>query len=128
MAVAAYAAAGIAKADPWAIGWQACRLGIVAYIVPFIFMFQPALILQGTPSEVILALITGTLGVVALSAAVEGWLRKKMLVWERVLAIAAALLLMYPGLFTDAIGLGLIVISFFRQYASIGSAKLKVGG
>lgn len=128
VAVAAYAAAGIAKADPWAIGWQACRLGIVAYIVPFIFMFQPALILQGTPSEVILALITGTLGVVALSAAVEGWLRKKMLVWERVLAIAAALLLMYPGLFTDGFGLGLILVSFFRQYANLSSSKLKVGG
>jgi len=116
VAVAAYAAGGIAGADPMAIGWRACRLGIVAYLVPFIFMYQPALILEGSVTEVIWALITGTIGVFALSVGVEGWLKQNLAIWERVLAIVGAVFMMYPGLVTDGVGALLIILALFRQF------------
>ncbi len=128
VAVAAYAAGGIAKADPMAIGWRACRLGIVAYLVPFFFMFEPALILEGNPTEVVWAVFTGIIGVIAISAGIEGWLRKKMGTWERVLVICGALLAMYPGIITDIIGFVLLAVGFFRQFAGPRHITIATGG
>ncbi|MEW5898640.1 MAG: TRAP transporter fused permease subunit, partial [Bacillota bacterium] len=116
VAVAAYAAGGIAGADPMAIGWRACRLGIVAYLVPFIFMFQPALILEGNPIEVIWAVVTAAVGVFALSAGIEGWLRKLMLIWERIAAILGGILMMYPDILFTGIGALLVLLGLFRQF------------
>lgn len=128
VAVAAYAAAGIAKADPWNIGWRACRLGIVAYIVPFVFMYNPALLLQGTPTEVFYALSTCLLGVIALSAGIEGWFRRQMVNWERALAMVGSVLLMYPHLITLGAGGALLLVSFFRQFTSVKATKLNIAG
>lgn len=128
VAVAAYAAGAIAKADPFAIGWRACRLGIVAYLVPFIFMFEPALVLEGNFTEVVWAVFTGIIGVTALSAGVEGWFRRKMASWERVLAVVGALLTLYPGLITDIIGFVFLGASFFRQFVVLNSVIIQTGG
>ncbi|GAB6153799.1 TRAP transporter permease [Desulfosporosinus burensis] len=128
VAVAAYAAGGIAKADPWDIGWQACRLGIVAYIVPFSFMFQPALLLQGNIQEIIMALVTVTAGIIALSAGIEGWFRREMSKWERALAILGGLLMMHPAWLTTGLGMGLILIGFLKQFVKLNTPNMKFGG
>lgn len=122
VAVAAYAASGIAEADPMAIGWRACRLGVVAYLIPFFFMFEPSLILEGEVTDIIWSLFTATIGVYTISAGIEGWLRKKIEMWERAVTFVGAILLMYPGLFTDAVGAALIIIGLFRQFKDIRKA------
>src|SRR5437868_12089999 len=72
--LATYAAAAIAKADFWKTGWTGMRLGIVAYIVPFVFVLHPALILQGTVVEIVVAIITASLGVILLGGGCAGLL------------------------------------------------------
>ena len=115
VALAAYAASGIAKANPIKIGFTACKFGIVAFIVPFFFAYQPALLWIGTLPEVITALITSVFGVIVLAMGIQGQSRRPMSWPSRILAIAGAVLLIYPGTMTDIIGLVLIVISMIPQ-------------
>ena len=77
VAIGAYIGASIAGSDPWKTGWAAARLAIVKYIVPFAFVYNPALLLKGTLGEIILAVITCTIGVVALSAGMVGYALKE---------------------------------------------------
>jgi TRAP transporter 4TM/12TM fusion protein len=106
--LAVYAAASIARCSMWKAGWQACKFAAAGFIVPFFFVYYPALLFSGPWSEIALAALTGGIGVVALAAGLEGyWLRTAS--WaERGLFIAAALLLINPGLLTDVIGLALL--------------------
>ena len=91
--IATYAAASIARADFWKSGWTGMRLGIVAYIVPFVFVFHPALLFKGTPVEVGAAIITAIIGVIFLSVGVAGYLFQRLAWIKRALMIAAGLLL-----------------------------------
>jgi TRAP transporter 4TM/12TM fusion protein len=91
--IATYAAASIARADFWKSGWTGMRLGIVAYIVPFVFVFHPALLFKGTPLEIGGAIVSATIGVVFLSVGVAGYLYKRLGWFKRALMIAAGLLL-----------------------------------
>jgi TRAP transporter 4TM/12TM fusion protein len=106
--LAVYAAASIARCSMWKAGWQACKFAAAGFIVPFFFVYYPALLFTGPWSEIALAALTGGVGVVALAAGLEGyWLRTAS--WlERALFVVAALLLIHPGLVTDAIGLALL--------------------
>ncbi len=91
--IATYAAASIARADFWKSGWTGMRLGIVAYIVPFVFVFHPALLFKGTPVEIGAAIITAVIGVIFLSVGVAGYLFQRLGWIKRVLMISAGLLL-----------------------------------
>ena len=97
VAVAAYAAAGIANANPNAVAMTACRLAFVAFIVPFGFVYAPALLLQGPVFGIALALASAAFGVVLLSAAFEGYFVKALPAWARLVAGAAGLVLIAPG-------------------------------
>jgi TRAP transporter 4TM/12TM fusion protein len=115
VAVAAFAAAGIADANPNEIGYRAVRLGIVAFIVPFLFVYQPELLLIGEPVNVILAVLTAAAGVIALAAGLEGWLLHQASWWQRALWIGGGLLMIVPGLMTDLGGLALASIPLASQ-------------
>ena len=91
--IATYAAASIARADFWKSGWTGMRLGIVAYIVPFVFVFHPALLFKGTPVEIGAAIITAVIGVIFLSVGVAGYLFQRLGWIKRALMISAGLLL-----------------------------------
>ncbi len=105
VALAAYAAGAVAGADPFKTGYTAMRLGIAAYIVPYMFVYGPALLLQGsTPVEIIVAFVTALVGVYALAVASVGYYRIKLVIVERLLFAAAALLLISASVFYDAIG------------------------
>ena len=91
--IATYAAASIARADFWKSGWTGMRLGIVAYIVPFVFVFHPALLFKGTPVEIGAAIITAIIGVIFLSVGVAGYLFQRLGWIKRALMISAGLLL-----------------------------------
>src|SRR5204862_3218396 len=91
--LATYAAAAIAKSDFWKTGWTGMRLGIVAYIVPFVFVFHPALIFKGTWTDIVVSLLTASFGVVLLGIACVGYSSRPIGWGRRLWAIAAALLL-----------------------------------
>jgi len=109
VAVAAYVAAGIARANPVKVGFTACRLGLAAFIVPYMFVYGPALLLEGELYSIVWAAITAIVGVVALAAGAECWFMGRGTSWFQTgLLLAAALLLIKPGLATDLIGFGLL--------------------
>ena len=113
VAVAAYVAAGIARANPVRVGFTACRLGLAAFIVPYMFVYGPALLLKGEPSSVLWATLTATIGVIALAAGAERWFLGKATSWFQTgLLLTAALLLIKPGLTTDLVGFGFLGIVF----------------
>lgn len=74
VALATFAAASLARTSPFKIGFQAVRLGAVIYIVPFFFVLNPALILKGSPGEVISVIVTAFIGVALIAASIQGWL------------------------------------------------------
>lgn len=109
VALAAYAAGNIADANPNKVGFTAMRLGVIAFIIPFFFVYGPALLMIGTPLEVIEATVTSLVGCFFLAAGLEGWLVEKINIPCRILALGAAFCCIASGLVTDLIGLGLIV-------------------
>lgn len=116
IATASYAAASVAKDDPMKLGWVAWKIGLSGYILPFMFISSPELLMEGSWSAIILATISGTIGVFALSVAIEGYYRGEMNVIFRVLLLAAAFCLLYSGLLTDFIGYGLCIAILVPRY------------
>jgi TRAP transporter 4TM/12TM fusion protein len=118
VALAVYAAAGLAKANLWESGWAAVRVGAAGFIVPFMFIYEPALLMINGWAEwhvSLQALVTATIGCICLAAGMFGFLLRETRAWERVFLLAAALLLIKPGLITDLIGLALLVSVLVNQ-------------
>jgi TRAP transporter 4TM/12TM fusion protein len=114
--LAAYAAAGIARANPLETGWEAFKMGITAYVVPFCFIYGPALLMQGTITEIILAFITGLIACAGLGVAMQGWFLRKTPYWQRLLMLIGSTMLMGTDYMWDMIGLALLVAVWFMQY------------
>jgi len=108
VALAVFAAAGLAKSDLWATGWQAVRIAAATYIVPFMFVFEPSLMLIGDWFESLTSSASAVVGVMCLAAGLQGYLFREARWWERAVLVAAALLLIKPGYISDAIGLVLL--------------------
>jgi TRAP transporter 4TM/12TM fusion protein len=104
VALAVYAAAGIGQAPLWRSGWEAVRVAAAGFIVPFMFVYGPGLLLLGPASDMLLAIPTAAAGAILLAAGLMGYLVKPATWPERLLLIAAALLLIDPGLETDLAG------------------------
>ncbi len=116
VALAVFAAAGLAKADMWRTGFAAMRAAAPAYIVPFMFVYEPALLTIGDPVVILSAMITAVIGVILLAASLFGYLVTRCTLWQRVLLFVAALCLIKPGWETDLIGLALMAAVLARQY------------
>jgi TRAP transporter 4TM/12TM fusion protein len=115
VALAVFAAASLAKADIWTTGWAAMRAAAPAYIVPFMFVYEPMLLLivKDWSAEwpfVLWSVMTATVGVICLAAGLFGWLLGHASMWQRGLLLVSALCLIKPGLITDAIGLALLAV------------------
>ncbi len=108
VALAAYAGAGIAKSNPMATAIEACKLGIVGFIVPFMFVYNGVLLANGTVGQIIFVVITAMIGVTALVSGVQNYLLRGLNIIERLLLIAGGLTLIKPGTLTDTVGLLLI--------------------
>ncbi|MBO6538027.1 MAG: TRAP transporter permease [Rhizobiaceae bacterium] len=114
VALASYAAAGIAGANPTTTSLQAFRCAMAAYIVPFMFVYEPALLMIGTPAQIVLTLVTAVVGIVALAGSAEGYFFSPAnTIWQRCALFAAGLLMIRPGPLTDLIGLGLLLGTYF---------------
>jgi TRAP transporter 4TM/12TM fusion protein len=112
VALAAYAAAAIARADPFQVGITSCRLVIAGFIIPFAFVYGPGLLMQGSLTMVVQNTVTALVGVVALAMAVQGWGIGRMVLPLRLLTGGSALLLIDPATITDLIGVvGLAVVA-----------------
>lgn len=117
VAIAAYAAAGIAKANPSKVGFAAWRLALAAFVVPYMFAYGPELLMCGTVAESIIPFITAMLGCLCLASALEGYMLEDLSIPFRVLCGVAALLLINTGTVTDIIGICILTLVFIFQYA-----------
>lgn len=107
VALASFAAATLARSDPWKTSWVAVKLGLAAFVVPFMFYASPVLLAQGDLLPVLVATVTATLGVVLLACATDGWLGGPLPPLPRLLVGAAAGLLLIPEAVADFAGLAL---------------------
>ncbi len=115
VALAVYAAASIGGADLWRAGVQAVKFAAAGFVVPYFFIYNPALLFSGSWDDILRAVVTGTIGVISLAAGLEGYFLRRASWLERALFIAAAFLLIDPGAATDLIGLGLLVATLALQ-------------
>ena len=116
VAMAVYAANGISRAKLMESSWAAFKLGLTGYIIPFMFVFSPALLLMGDFVTVSMAAITATIGVTCLAGGLHAYFFFGLARWwERLMLITAALVLIKPGLTTDLIGLGLVALIVASQ-------------
>jgi len=116
VALASYAAAGISGANAMETSTASFKIGLTAFIVPFMFFYNGALLMDGAPLEIGRALLTATAGVFMLAAAVQGWFLGRHSAWFIRAALAlAALCLIAGGLVTDLVGLGIAAVVFLVQ-------------
>lgn len=123
VAVAAYAAATIAQTSMHATGWMAVRLAAAVYIVPFVMIYNPAMILIGSWSMVAQSIITCIIGIIGIAIAVQGYLLNKLGVIERIMAGISALMLLHGGTETDIAGAILLSIVIIIQWVKNRSLK-----
>ncbi|MBU1743614.1 MAG: TRAP transporter permease, partial [Proteobacteria bacterium] len=116
VALAVYAATGISRSALWETGWAAVKLGATGYIVPFMFAFSPSLLMIGSWTRVGLAVVTALIGVICLAGSLHKYFLNHMVLWERVVLFAAAFALIKPGLMTDLVGIGLLLLVLVSQY------------
>jgi len=120
VALAIFAAAGLAKANMWESGFAAMRAAAPAYIVPFMFIYEPRLLLivadwSSDWPFVAWSVASASIGVVALAGGLFGWLVGFASAWQRALLVVAALCLIKPGLYTDTVGLVLLGLALGVQ-------------
>lgn len=124
--LAAFAGAGIAGANPMRTGVTAIRLAIAGFLIPYVFVLEPALLLEGTVTELLTALVTVVLGMVALSAAMAGHLITGMPMWERAALVVAGILMVYPSLMISVVGIAIaaviVVLQLGRRRSGGGSS------
>jgi len=120
VALAVFAAASLAKANMWAAGFAAMRAAAPAYIVPFMFVYEPMLLLvvndwSAEWLNVVLAVTTASIGVICLAGSLFGWFVGYARAWQRVMLFVAAMALIKPGLLTDALGAALLAVVVIAQ-------------
>lgn len=124
VALAAYAGAAIAQANPMKTAITATKLAIGAFIVPYVFALNPALLLIDTSTiDVVVIVITSMIGMFSVAASLEGYFLHNMAWYERIACLTGGLLLIYPGLITDIIGVSLVAIVLVLQLLTRKRAK-----
>jgi len=124
-ASAAYTAASLAGADGWRTGWLATRIGLVAFIVPFMFAYDQSLLLVGSFWKTIGSVFTACLGVWCLAVAGEGYFLNRLVWYERLVAGIAAIFLLFPSIKLGLIGGAAMVLIILSQLRSRGQWKTK---
>jgi len=120
VALAAYAGSAIAKSNPMKTGINATKLAIAAFIVPYIFAYNPSMLFVGNVEwyDVLLISVTALLGLFGIAAALNGHLYRKIPMVLRLALVAGGLGMMIPGLTSDLIGLAVVAAVVVFQYIS----------
>lgn len=113
--LAAVAASGVAKSEPMKTGMQATRLAIGAFLIPYMFVISPELILINPDISIIPKLITAVLGVVCVAVGLTGYFKKNMNILERVFIVAAGIMALNTGYLSDGVAIVIIAIIYFLQ-------------
>ncbi|TCT18510.1 TRAP transporter 4TM/12TM fusion protein [Bibersteinia trehalosi] len=130
VALASFAGAGIAQGDPMKTGWQSLKLALAGFIVPFMFVYNPHMLMIETANvavmtktfplpnatEIAVVIISSVIGVLGLSAAVEGYFKNPMALWQRIILAAGSLMLIIPELITDLAGIAIVTAIILLNY------------
>jgi len=116
VAVASFAAAGIAGANPTKVGVEAVRLGLTSFIIPFAFVLNPALLMEGTVVEIGFGFIFSIIGVITIASGMTGYLNKKLHYGIRILLVGLGGVLLYPTFVIRLIALLLIGLIIYVQH------------
>lgn len=127
VAASSYAAAAIADSPGWQTGWLAFRLGLVAYIVPFMFAYDQSLLLIGEPLDIMVDAVTAILGVFSLALCSEGYFKRALNMLERIVAGIAAICLIVPDWIISLTGLALLAVLVLLQFRGHGNRTVTKG-
>lgn len=130
VALASFAGAGIAQGDPMKTGWQSLRLALAGFIVPFMFVYNPHMLMIETTNvgvmaktfllpnviDIVAVAISSVIGVLGLSASVEGYFKQPMALWQRIILAIGSLMLIVPELITDLVGIGIVAAMIVLNY------------
>nr|WP_273545168.1 TRAP transporter fused permease subunit [Heliomarina baculiformis] len=120
VALTTYAAAGIAGSNPWSTGIEAVKVGIASFLIPFMFIYTPSLLLDGAWYRIAIDSVTAAIGIICLAAAVQGYLRRLLKPWERVALAATALLFIVPTWETMLLAGAVLIMLWFRGRTNQG--------
>jgi len=126
VAVAAYTAASIANADPMAIGWQAVKLAVSGFVVPFVFVFQPSILFRGEWYQILQAVLSISLGIFFVSISAEGFFRGNLHFIKRFGILVGGALLLIPGIKTDLLGFVIGILFLFPRLYKKGKAHFQI--
>ncbi len=115
VAITAYIAAGIAGGNATKTAWEATRIGLAGFIVPYMFIYNNALLLQGPTAEIIQTSITSLVGITCFAVAMQGWMLRTANIVQRVMMVTVAILMIDAGTISDIIGAVLIIITILWQ-------------
>ncbi|PIC70295.1 C4-dicarboxylate ABC transporter permease [Sporosarcina sp. P16b] len=118
VALASYAAAGLSDTSPMRVSLVACRLALVAFIVPYMFVFGPELLLIGSAIPIIFATITALIGVYAIAVSIEGYFKAELGIYSRLILFAGSIMLITVNVLSSFIGLSIILIVLMYEWRS----------
>ena len=124
VALAAYAGAGLAGCDPNKTGYKAFRLAFCSFLMSYLFVYNPVLLMEGGVLDILWSLVTALIGAYLLASGFEGFFFRWSLKWfERPLMILGAVMLIVPGMVTDLVGIAIIVVEFVTEFMFKRSEK-----
>ncbi|MEC4766100.1 TRAP transporter permease [Halomonas sp. CUBES01] len=122
VALASYAAAGISGDNPMGTSVASFKIGLAAFIVPFMFFYSPAMLMEGSAMQILRVGVTATLGIVLLSGMVQKWFFGPVNTLQRVVMLVGAIFMIYGGIYTDVLGLVIGAVLFVMQRKQHGNA------
>ena len=126
VALAVFAAAGLAKADMWESGWAAMKIGAAGFIIPFMFVYQPALLMIGDWPTIAWSFATATVGIVLVAGGLHGYFLTAASTWQRALLTGGGICLVFPGIWTDLAGGGLGAMVIVTKVIKRRAASIQV--
>ncbi|MGM0981808.1 MAG: TRAP transporter permease [Pseudomonadota bacterium] len=120
VALASYAAAGISGDNAMGTSVASFKIGLAAFIVPFMFFYSPAMLMEGSWMQILRVGVTATLGIILLAATVQAWFFGPVKAWQRLLMLVGAICMIYGGIYSDIAGLAVGVLMFMMQRARPG--------
>ena len=122
--VGAYIAAGISGGDPWKTGFRAVRLGFTAFLVPWAFVFNPGILMIGSPLEIISSFFFIALGAMTIGVAFEGYLLANLRIWQSILLAITGICIFIPNLLTRGFAVVFLALFLFGHIIQVRKTKL----